>query len=557
MSVSEHRVAAPDDIADGEMRQVDAGGTAVLLSRVGGRFYATTAHCTHYGAPLATGLLAGTTVVCPWHHAVFDVTSGALCGPPAADALRTFSVRVDEGGVFVSVPADADEHGKGVDYRTSDGRLPEMAEPSEEADERVFVILGGGAAGQAAAEMLRHEGFQGRIVMATPEAEAPYDRTKLSKAYLAGGAGDDALPLRDARFYERFGIDLLPGTEATRLDPAAQTVTLTGRPEPLRYDGCLVATGATPRALPVPGGDLPGVLRLRSHADAQALVAQAEQAERVVVVGASFIGMETAASLRARGKSVTVVAPEEVPFGSLFGDDVGAVFQRAAEAKGIAFQLNRQVRRIEEKEGALEVRLSTGAPLPADLVLVGIGVVPNTGFLNGTADLSEKGGIRVDARLRLTGADGKPLGDGLFAAGDVARYPEVRLGTRVRIEHWRLAQQHGRHAARAFLAGDAAEPFTAVPYFWSGQNGLSLRYAGHADAFDEVVVRGTLEGDKPAFAAYYVQGGRAVAVAGIGRDKEVAAFHALLAHGQPPSPDTLRGDADLVALASGLSMPGS
>ena len=547
MSVSEHRVAASDDLADGQMRQVDAGGTAVLLSRVDGQLYATTAHCTHYGAPLATGLLAGSTVVCPWHHAVFDVKSGALCGPPAADALRSFPVRVDAGAVFVTVPDDADAHGKGIDYQTSDGREPEMA--GEGKDGRTFVILGGGAAGQAAAEMLRHEGFRGRVVMVTDEQKTPYDRTKLSKAYLAGGAGDDALPLRHPDFYARRDIDVLTGTTVTALDPDAKTVTLAGRSKPLAYDGCLIATGSTPRALPIPGADLPHVLPLRSHADAQTIIEQAEKAERIVVVGASFIGMETAASLRARGKTVTVVAPEEVPFGSIFGDEVGAVFQRAAERKGVQFQLNRQVRRIEEEDGALMVRLSYGDPLPADLVLVGIGVTPNTGFLPSSVDLSEKGGVRVDSRLRVAGAGG------LFAAGDVARYPEARLGQRVRIEHWRLAQQHGRHAAQAFLAGDEAEPFEAVPYFWSGQNGLSLRYAGHAEDFDEVIIRGDLDGEKPAFAAYYVQGGRAVAVAGIGRDNEVAAFHILLAHGQAPAPDELRGDVDLAVRAAELSMP--
>ena len=553
MSQTEHRVAASADLADGEMRQVEAGGTAVLLSRVGGRFHATTAHCTHYGAPLATGLLAGRTVVCPWHHAVFDVTSGALCGPPAADALRTFPVRVDGGDVYVSIPDDLDVDGKGVPYRESDGREPAMTD--EKADGRTFVILGGGAAGQAAAEMLRHEGFRGRIVMVTDEQQAPYDRTKLSKAYLAGGAGDDALPLRHPDFYARRDIDVLPGTTATALDLFGKTVMLAGRAQPLAYDGCLIATGGTPRRLPIPGGDLPNVLPLRSHADAQAIVEQAEGAERVVVVGASFIGMETAASLRQRGTSVTVVAPDEVPFGSVFGDEVGAVFRRAAEANGIEFRLSHQVRRIEEQDGALSVQLSSGDPLAADLVLVGIGVTPNTDFLGGTLDLSDNGGIRTDSRLRVVDVGGKPVGDGVFAAGDVARYPEARLGKRVRIEHWRLAQQHGRHAAQAFLAGDAAAPFEAVPYFWSGQNGLSLRYAGHADSFDEVIVRGSLEGEKPSFAAYYMQGRRALAVAGIGRDNEVAAFHVLLAHGHDLSADELRGDLDLVGLASGLDMP--
>ena len=541
------RVASVSSLADGEMRQVSADGTDVLLSRVDGRFHACTAFCTHYGAPLATGVLSGTTVLCPWHHAAFDVATGALDEPPALDALRTFEVKTEGDDVLVRVPDDADEYGKGVPYRVSDGEAPDLAPLNAEADGRLFLVLGGGAAGQAAAETLRAQGYRGRLALVTQETRAPYDRTKLSKGYLAGDAEDAALPLRDGAFYEQHGIELWTDRTVTGLDPDARTVQF-AEGEPATYDACLVATGGTPRRLPIDGADLDGVHVLRSWSDARDVVQRAGGAERVVVIGASFIGMEAASSLSARGVEVTVVGKEDAPFASAMGKEVGRVFQRAAEAKGVAFRLGAEVERIETAHAepgdgsghGLRVVVG-GEGLECDAVVMGVGVSPATGFLDGAPFRRDDGGLVTDAALRVAPA--------LFAAGDVAAFPDARLGRTVRIEHWRLAQQHARTAALNMLAESdptvADVPFEGVPYFWTGQFGLSLRYVGHAEDWDEVVVDGSL--DEPAFLAGYVEGGAVRAVAAVGRDKDAAAFHLLMAQGRTPTPDDLRAGADLQA----------
>ena len=532
------RVAATSDLADGEMRQVSADGTDVLLTRVDGRFHACTAFCTHYGAPLATGVLSGSTVVCPWHHAMFDVTTGALCEPPALDALRTFETKVDGDDVLVRVPSDADDAGKGVAYRESDGRLRRMSHVDRD-DQRLFLILGAGAAAQAAAEELRASGFTGRLVMVTGEHRPPYDRTKLSKGYLAGDAGDAALPLRDGAFYERHGIEVWTERTVTALDPETRTVTFKER-GPVNYHTCLVATGGAPRRLPIEGRDLEGVLVLRSWRDAKRIVDHVKGAESAAVVGASFIGMEAASNLVSRGLKVVVVGKEDVPFAKALGPEVGAVFQAAAAEKGVRFRLGKGVDRIWKKEACL--RVVTGSNRnDVDVVLMGVGVAPATEFLGGAPFRRSDGGLETDAMLKLT--------DGLFAAGDVAAFPYAPTGRRVRIEHWRLAQQHGRLAARNMLA-DAdptvrAHPFEAVPFFWTGQFGLSLRYVGHAESWDEVFVDGSL--DDREFLAAYVQGGAVRAVAAVGRDQDAAAVHLLMAQGRTPSPDDVRRGIDYQA----------
>jgi NADPH-dependent 2,4-dienoyl-CoA reductase/sulfur reductase-like enzyme/nitrite reductase/ring-hydroxylating ferredoxin subunit len=536
------RVADASSFADGEMRQVQADGTDVLLARVDGRFHACTAFCTHYGAPLATGVLSGTTVLCPWHHAAFDVATGALAEPPALDALRSFDVKVEGDSVLVRVPDDADEHGKGVDYRESDGREP-AAPPASGDDDRLFLVLGAGAAAQAAAEALRASGYRGRLALVTREPRAPYDRTKLSKTYLGGDAGDDALPLRDAAFYERHAIEVWTDRTVTALDPGARQVTFE-EGDPVTYDACLVATGGVPRRLPIDGADLEGVHTLRSWRDAREIVGEAEGARRAVVIGASFIGMECASQLNARGIDVTVVGKEDAPFAAAMGERVGNVFQAAAEEKGVRFRLGAEVERIEKTDDGLRVVVSSEA-LDADLVVMGVGVRPATDFVPRTLRRDD-GGLTVDAHLQLA--------DGLFAAGDVAAYPDPRLGRHVRIEHWRLAQQHGRLAAHNMIAeGDpTVRParFESVPFFWTGQFGLNLRYVGHAEDWDEVVVDGSL--DDRQFLAAYVEGGEVRAVAAVGRDQDAAAFHHLMARGQTPTPAEVRAGLDLQArLAEG------
>ena len=540
------RVAAVSDLADGEMRQVSADGHDVLLSRVAGDFHACTAFCTHYGAPLATGVLDGTTVVCPWHHAAFDVASGALCQPPALDALRTFEVRVEGDDVLVRVPDDADEHGKDIPYRESDGEEPAMADSDVSSDTRLFLILGAGAAAEACAEHLRALGYRGRLVMATSETRPPYDRTALSKGYLGGDTPDADLRLRDGAFYESHGIEVWTDRTVTDLAPDRQRVTFDNG-ETVEYDAALVATGGTPRRLDVPGGDLRGVLLLRSWADAKRLKKRAGDARTVVIVGSSFIGMEAASSLVGEGTEVVVVGREAVPFETVLGERVGRVFQQAAEDKGVSFRLGADVERIEtvpsdpDSDGPTRLRVVTGTDaIEADLVLTGVGVTPATEFLEGADFRRDDGGLVTDEMLRVAPR--------LFAAGDVAAIPTH--GEPTRIEHWRLAQQHGRAAARSMLAEHDPTlpdtPFDDVPFFWTGQFGVSLRYVGHAEDWDEVIIDGSL--DDRTFWAAYVVGGEVRALAAAGRDQDAAAFHRLLARGAVPPPDAFRDGPDFQAL---------
>ena len=515
-------VASVHDLADGEMMTVTVGDTDVLLSRVDGAFHACSAHCTHYGAPLADGVLHGRTVTCPWHHAQFDVTDGSLRDAPALDALRRYRARVEGEDVFVSVPDDAEETPEGASYRESGGHPPAMADRDADVEPQTFVIVGGGAAGEVAVETLREAGFEGRIVLVTKEEVTPYDRTQLSKGYLGGKAGDDALPLRDDDFYERHGIELLRGHTVTKLDADAKTIHFDGA-EPLKYDRVLVATGGTPRRLDVPGGDLDGVFTLRLWSDAERIVSRAENAERVVVIGSSFIGMEAAANLTGRGLDVTVISQDEVPFEAVLGPEVGGFFQRLHEANGVTFRLGRGVKKIERGDDGLTVTTDDGASVDADFVLVGIGVTPVTDFLQGVTKDEDDGGVIVDAHLAA--------GDDVFAAGDIAHFPDPRTGERVRIEHWRLAQQHGRVAAQN-MAGQAVR-YDGVPFFWSGQFGTSLRYVGHAEDWDEVFIDGSL--DEKRFIAYYLRGDEVLAAAGVGRDRAMAALHALMLAGETPT----------------------
>ncbi len=520
----EHRVARDDELPDGSLLEVDAGGKKLLLLRHDGALRAYGARCPHYDGPLARGLLHDGRLLCPWHQGTFAAASGDLLEPPPLAGLTPFAVRVDEAGdVLVDRPDDAPRQ------RT----MPMTAHSA--ADARTFCVIGGGAAGAAAVEALRQHGFAGRIVLVSREDTRPYDRPNLSKDYLAGTAGADWLPLRPVSFYEKHGIELLT-VEVRRLDAATRRVELAdgGVLEP---DAVLLATGGAPRPLDAPGADLAGVHTLRSWADCDAIIASLEGATRAVVVGASFIAMEGAASLRERGLEVTVVAPDEVPLERQLGAAIGGFLQRRHEEHGVRFRLGRTVARLTGAGRVREVELDDGARLGADVVLVGIGVRPLTGFVANAAT-NQDGSLDVDAELRVNER-------GVWAAGDVARYPEAHIGDRVRIEHWRLAEQLGR-AAAASMAGHGA-PFTGVPAFWTQQFGLRLPFVGVAGAWDDTVVLGDLpSGD---FTVAFARGGRLTAAAGT-RDLDLVAFVELMRTDRLPALQKLRaaGESALTGL---------
>jgi apoptosis-inducing factor 3 len=510
----EAKVAQVQDLQNGEMREVLVGETKVVLVRLKGKFYAIGGECTHYGGPLAEGALSGHRVTCPWHQAVFDAMNGDLEEPPALDAEPCYRVRVEENDVIVSVPEKAENR-----------RTPAMVR-RDPADDRTLVVLGAGAAGNAAAETLRQDGFTGRVVMITQEQRLPYDRPNLSKGYLSGDAGPEVLPWRTPEFYRDHDIEILGGQRVARVDVPSKTLTF-AEGSSLTYTSLLLATGGEARQLGIPGAQWPNVFTLRSADDADAILGEAHPASRVVVIGAGFIGLEAAAALTKRGLAVTVVGRGSVPLARQLGPEIGRMLQQAQAEKGVAFRLGRTPVRLEGDGRVQTVVLDDGEALPADLVLVGLGIKPATAMLQGVS-LNADGSVSTDRRLRVA--------EGLYAAGDVARFPDWRTGAAIRIEHWRLAAQHGRVAAHN-MAGRQVE-FAGIPFFWSEQFDLFLQYVGHAESWDELIVHGDLPGRN--FLAFYVKDNRVMAAAGLQRDRQLAAMAELMRLEQTPGPEELR-----------------
>jgi NADPH-dependent 2,4-dienoyl-CoA reductase/sulfur reductase-like enzyme/nitrite reductase/ring-hydroxylating ferredoxin subunit len=523
--MAEHVIGSVGEFPDGTMKQVEAGGLKLVIVNQGGEFSALGGECPHQGGPLAEGVLHAGHVRCPWHQACFCARTGDLEQPPALDSMDRFDVRVDDGRVIVSVPDGAGLH-----------RTPEMAAYDPQADARTFAIVGGGASAGAAAEALRQAGYQGRILMITREDCGPYDRTELSKYYLSKPQAPK-IALRGPEFYEQCGVELMAGCEVTAVDPEARRIELANG-ESIQYDACLLATGSRARRLPVEGMDLPGVLTLRSLADADAIRAAAAGVENVVVVGASFIGTEVAGSLTKAGKAVTVVAPESVPFERVLGARVGAALKALHEKNGTRFRLGASLERFAGDGKVEAVVLQGGERLSADLVVVGVGARPVTDYVKGVA-LNPDGSVSVDATMRAA--------DGVWAAGDIARFPDPRTGEPIRVEHWRLALQLGRVAAMN-MAGRPTR-YDDMPFFWTDQAGTVLAYVGHAPKWDETIVDGDVESGS-GFLVHYVQEGHVRAACAIYRDAEMGAIAELMRANAMPTPDELRaGGVDLVERA--------
>ena len=522
-------VANINDLNDGEMRQVAVGETEILLTRLDGKFHAVGAHCSHYKAPLAEGVLSGHHVVCPWHNAYFDVTSGDQLEPPGLDSLACYQVRIEDENVIVSVPE-----------KTTGLRSPAMAQFNPDADKRTFVILGAGAAGVHAAETLRVAGYQGRIVMITQDDRLPYDRTKLSKDYFIGETSSEEMPLRSPDFYKEHAIEVLLNKRVEQVQTTAKAITFSGSDagasgDSLNYDALLVATGGKPLQLDIPGADLQNILTLRSFDDTDRILTLSKQKGQAVVIGSSFIGMETAAGLSQHGLQVTVVSPDSVPFKKTLGEEIGKIFQQVHEENGVSFKFGRKAVQFEGNDKVETVILDNGDRLKADIVIVGIGVQPATEFLEGIDLHPKDGSVVVDEYLRAA--------DGIYAAGDIARYPDWRTNEPLRVEHWRVAAQQGRIAAHN-MAGKAVK-FRGLPLFWTMQFKFPLRYIGHAESWDEIIVDGDLQ--KPEFIAFYVKNNQVLAVATSQKDTETAAISELMRLNQTLTVEELRrGTVDLI-----------
>ena len=474
---------AHETLAPGQMIEGTYEGARVLLARVGDRFHAVGGECTHYGAPLCEGLLGGTTVRCPWHHARFDLETGRATAPPALADLPRYEVVVESGRVRI------------VGLAPAPRRTAKTGAKGPEA----VVIVGAGAAGAVAAETLRKEEFAGRVVLLDGEPSGPVDRPNLSKDYLAGKAPEEWIPLRPAEFYGEHDIELRIGERVERMDPAARTVTLSSG-EQLAWDALLLATGATPVRLQIPGADLSHVYTLRSLRDSRAIIAAAGRARRAVVVGASFIGLEVAASLRARELEVHVVAPESIPMERVLGRELGAFVHELHVRHGVIFHLGCTLQAIERES----VTLSDGTRLPAELVVMGVGVRPATELAEAAGIACDRG-VLVDELLRTSAP-------GVWAAGDVARWPDAISGERVRIEHWVLAERLGQAAARNILGAHA--PFRDVPFFWSRHYDVSIHYVGSAPGLDATDAIGDPRHGKGA--VLFQKNGRTRAVASVG-----------------------------------------
>jgi NADPH-dependent 2,4-dienoyl-CoA reductase/sulfur reductase-like enzyme/nitrite reductase/ring-hydroxylating ferredoxin subunit len=470
---------------NGETLVGHVGDQDVLLVRSGAEIFAIDAHCSHYHGPLADGLVVGDSIRCPWHHACFDLRSGEAIRAPALNALAVWQVEREDDRIFVRQKREQPKpRGKGpVD---APGKI---------------VIVGGGAAGFAAAEMLRRQAFRGSIVMLSNDAAPPVDRPNLSKDYLAGSAPEDWLPLRPDGFYTEAGIDLRLESNVASIDTKARDVVIAGGGT-IPYDRLLLATGAEPVRLPIPGADQPHVHVLRSLADCRAIIESAKGARRAIVIGASFIGLEAAAALRARDIEVHVVAPEQRPMERVLGPDMGDFVRALHEEHGVIFHLGDTVVAIDGKRATLK----GGGVLEAELVVVGVGVRPRLGLAD-QAGLKIDRGVAVNTFLETSVA-------GIYAVGDIARWPDPHCKENIRVEHWVVAERQGQTAARNMLGQQ--EVFDAVPFFWSQHYDVPVNYVGHAEQWDEIAIEGDIAARDCLLK--YRSKGRVLAVASIYRD---------------------------------------
>jgi len=478
-----------DQLADGKMLVGHVGGEDVLLVRRGHDIFAVGTHCTHYHGPLVDGLVVGDTVRCPWHHACFDLRTGEAVAAPALSSIACWAVEQRDGKIWLSEKREQPQ--------------PQPRGKATSSAPEKIVIVGGGAAGFAAVEMLRRENYQRSIVMLSSDDALPYDRPNLSKDYLAGSAPFDYVPLRQENFYLENNIETRLGQTAFIIDIRAHEVVLADG-DIVPYERLLLATGAEPVRLPIPGADQPHLRTLRSLADCHAIIEYAKAARRVVVIGASFIGLEVTGALRARELEVHVVAPEKRPMERILGPQMGDFIRTLHEEHGAVFHLDDMATAIDGKH----VKLKSGGTIEADLVVVGIGVRPRL-------ELAEKAGLKCDHGA-VVNQYLETSAPGIYAAGDIARWPDPHCGENIRVEHWVVAERQGQAAALNMLGHCA--PFIAVPFFWSQHYDVPINYVGHAEKWDEIRIDGDVSSKDCLLR--FKRNGRVLAIASIFRDVE-------------------------------------
>jgi len=521
------------ELQNGQIKEIEVGESGkILLIKEGDEYHAIGNKCTHYGAPLKSGAYSAGRIRCPWHGACFNVKTGDIEDYPALEGIHTFPTSQSGEDIIVTVDTEKVKNHK---------RTPHLC-PRNESNNQVFAIIGGGPCGLTAAQTLRENGFDGRIVLYNKEPHLPYDRIKLSKAM---NTPADRIALRPSDWFTANQIEIKLATEVTKLDAEKQVIEASDGSS-LHYDRVLIASGAAPRTLPIPGHDLKNIFVLREVEQAASICSSFE-GKKVVIVGSSFIGMEVAAFVAKKATSVTVIGMEKVPFERVLGSQVGAVLQTLHEQNGVKFMLERitkEYRPHDDHQSVRSVVLDNGTELEADIVVLGAGVIPSTKFISDQDTEIKKfrdGSIIVDKFMRTSNAN-------VYAAGDLARFPLPLLADHeTRIEHYGIAQYQGRIAALNMIK-EESKSFNSVPFFWTTIFGKSVRYTGHALFFDDVIFHQD-PSDKFKFLAYYLHQNKVTAVCSLARDPVASAAAELFHQNRMPSPDLLRDPSfDLLKL---------
>ncbi|KAK2460926.1 hypothetical protein APHAL10511_007396 [Amanita phalloides] len=523
------------ELQDGQMKQVEFDKGSVLLSRIGDKIHATSAFCTHYGAPLAKGVLtADGRVVCPWHGACFNICTGDIEDAPAPAAIHSFKTHVKDGQVYVTANQDDT-------LKENKSRQATLLSTGHEVGQKGLIVVGGGSGALHAVESLREHGYSALITILSKETYLPIDRTKLSKALITIPSQIEWKTAAD--FKIKYGTNIRLGVEVTSVDLANKKVILDGGKDSLPYDKLILATGGTPRRLPIEGGNLENVYTFRGIPDSQKVNEAALEGKRMVVIGSSFISMELVVAVSKRKlASIDVIGMEQYPFEAILGKEVGAGLMKYHESQGVRFHMSTRVERIVPSEdnpnfaGGVVVNDYT---IPADFIIMGVGVVPATDFLKGSGiEVEKNGGIRVDECLRVRSVNSNDV----YAIGDIAIYPQIH-GEETRIEHWNVAGNQGRAVGKT-IAGNP-QPFVKIPVFWSSL-GQPLRYCGIGHQYDDVIIKG--DPSEMKFIAFYVKQGKVVAVASMQNDPVVLKASELLRLGLMPTPEELREGNDLLSV---------
>nr|XP_020455737.1 apoptosis-inducing factor 3-like [Monopterus albus] len=497
------------DLRDGEMREVTVGDQKVLLVRTQGQYSAVGSQCSHYNAPLVKGALVGDRVRCPFHGACFNVRTGDIEEYPGLDCLPSYKVKVEDGKVYVSINKKSLKLTK---------RVKEMCSVSADI-KHTILLIGGGPASLVCAETLRQKCYQGRVIMVTKDTLPPFDKPKLSKAM---NLDSNSILLRSSDFYQQYGIEVWTQKEVVSVNPAAKAVKMSdGMLQ--HYDQLLISTGCRARPLSCPGCDLKGVKLLQNYEDAKEIYS-ACLGQKAVVIGASFIGMEVASYLSGKAASVSMVGTTRYPYERSLGPEIGKMTMQMLEEHNVKFYMNDRVTEIRGANGKVkEVVLNSGTVVEADVVIAGIGVIPNSDFLAGSkVEVDSRKAVIVDKFMRTNIPD-------VFSAGDVTSFPlTVRGDQRVNIGHWQMSQAQGRVAALNML--NQPTKIESVPFFWTVLLGKSIRYTGYGEGYTEIIFKGKVEERK--FLAFYIKDEVVVAAASLMFDPAVAHLAELMATGQ-------------------------